>query len=64
MSKESTLNIRRGAAMLWEVISGTCAEEAEFGHRGATVEEREPGVRPLDDAATGCTLVFVPTGRM
>jgi hypothetical protein len=28
------------------------------------MDEREPGVRPLDDAATGCTLVFRPTGRM
>jgi hypothetical protein len=27
------------------------------------MDEREPGVQPLDDAATGCTLVFVPTGR-
>ena len=28
------------------------------------MEERERGLRPLDDTATGCTLVFVPTGRM
>lgn len=28
------------------------------------MEERERGLQPLDAAATGCTLVFVPTGRM
>lgn len=28
------------------------------------MEERETGVRPLDDAAAGCTLVFLPAGRM
>jgi hypothetical protein len=28
------------------------------------MEERERGVQPLDDDATGCTLPFVPTGRM
>jgi hypothetical protein len=28
------------------------------------MEEREPGLLPLDDEATGCTLVFTPAGRM
>ena len=28
------------------------------------MEEREPGVQPLDDAATGCLLAFGPIGRM
>jgi hypothetical protein len=28
------------------------------------VDEQERGVQPLDVAATGCTLAFVPTGRM
>jgi hypothetical protein len=28
------------------------------------MEERERGLQPLDEAATGCTLVFVPTGRL
>lgn len=28
------------------------------------MDERERGLQPLEDAATGCTLVFVPTGRM
>lgn len=26
------------------------------------MEEREPGVQPLDDDAAGCTLVFTPIG--
>jgi hypothetical protein len=26
------------------------------------MEERERGIQPLDKTATGCTLVFVPTG--
>src|SRR5262249_9915912 len=28
------------------------------------MDEREVGVQPLADDETGCTLVFVPTGRM
>jgi hypothetical protein len=28
------------------------------------VDEREVGLQPLDDAATGCTLAFAATGRM
>jgi hypothetical protein len=28
------------------------------------MDEREPGMQPLDDAGTGCTLAFAPTGRM
>ncbi len=28
------------------------------------MQERQRGLRPLDDAAAGCTLVFVPSGRM
>jgi hypothetical protein len=28
------------------------------------MDDRESGLQPLDDAATGCTLAFVPTGRM
>src|SRR5687768_3120530 len=31
---------------------------------GAPMDEREPGVQPLDDATTGCMLVFIATGRM
>ena len=28
------------------------------------MDQWEPGEQPLDDATTGCILVFVPTGRM
>jgi hypothetical protein len=28
------------------------------------MNERERGLQPLDEAATGCTLVFVPNGRL
>jgi hypothetical protein len=28
------------------------------------MDDRERGLQPLEDAATGCTLVFVPAGRM
>jgi hypothetical protein len=28
------------------------------------MDERERGVQPLDDTASGCTLAFVPIGRM
>jgi hypothetical protein len=28
------------------------------------MDERERGLQPLEDAATGCTLVFVPAGPM
>jgi hypothetical protein len=28
------------------------------------MEERDRGVQPLDDVATGCTLAFVPTGKL
>jgi hypothetical protein len=28
------------------------------------MDERERGLQPLDDGATGCTLVFVPCSRM
>lgn len=28
------------------------------------MDECETGLQPLGDAATGCTLVFLPTGRM
>jgi hypothetical protein len=28
------------------------------------MDERERGFQPLDDATTGCTLVFAPTGPM
>jgi hypothetical protein len=28
------------------------------------MDKRERGLQPLDENVTGCTLVFVPTGRM
>lgn len=44
--------------MIWPAVA------SNFGHGGALVDERERGLQPLDDAATGCALAFVPAGDM